>query len=58
MAANSEMIVQSISMEQIDQIFQNSMNLDEDAIIHFIDALCRNSKVELKDQNNPRKFSL
>jgi Sec7-like guanine-nucleotide exchange factor len=26
--------------------------------VHFIDALCRCSKEELKDINNPRKFSL
>ena len=58
MAANSQMIVQSIQLEQIDQVFQNSLNLDQDAIINFIESLCLNSKNELKDQSNPRKFSL
>lgn len=58
MAANSETIVQKIQIEQIDQIFQNSLNLDQDAIINFIESLCTNSKNELKDQANPRKFSL
>ena len=58
MAANSEIIVQQIQIEQIDQVFQNSLNLDQDAIINFIESLCNNSKNELKDQANPRKFSL
>jgi brefeldin A-inhibited guanine nucleotide-exchange protein len=34
------------------------VNLDEDAIINFINSLCRNSKDELNDMANPRKFSL
>ena len=58
MSANSEMVVQSISIEQIDQIFQNSVNLDPEAIIQFIESLSRCSKRELGDLANPRKFSL
>jgi brefeldin A-inhibited guanine nucleotide-exchange protein len=58
MSANSEMVVQSITIEQIDQIFQNSVNLDPEAIIQFIESLSRCSKRELGDLTNPRKFSL
>ena len=34
------------------------MNLDEDAIISFIQSLCKVSRDELANQSNPRKFSL
>ena len=34
------------------------MNLDAEAIIDFINALCLVSKDELLDVDNPRKFSL
>ena len=52
------MIVQNIEMAQIDQIFQSSLNLDQDAIIQFIESLCRVSREELTDTVNSRKFSL
>jgi len=42
--ANCEMIVQNIEMAEIDQIFQSSLNLDQDAIIQFIDNLCKVSR--------------
>ena len=58
MAFNSEIVVNNISMGQIDQIFQSSVNLDQDAIILFIQNLCQVSRVELSDKANPRKFSL
>lgn len=58
MLANSELVVQNISMAQIDGIFQGSINLDQDAIIFFIENLCKVSKTELSDTLNPRKFSL
>lgn len=56
--ANCEMIVQNIEMAQIVQIFQSSLNLDQDAIILFIENLCKVSSQELADTVNPRKFSL
>jgi len=56
--ANCELVVQSIEMSQIDQIFQSSLNLDQDAIIQFIENLCKVSRQELVDAVNPRKFSL
>ena len=55
---NCELIVQNISMAQIDQIFQSSLNLDQDAIIQFIESLCKVSRQELTDTINSRKFSL
>lgn len=58
MKANSQLVVQNISMAQIDSIFQGSINLDQDAIIFFIENLCKVSKAELLDTQNPRKFSL
>ena len=36
----------------------SSINLDQDAIICFIENLCKVSKQELSDAMNPRKFSL
>ena len=39
-------------------IIQHSVNLDEDAIIDFINNLCKVSVEELDDVDNPRKFSL
>lgn len=56
--ANCELIVQNIEMAQIDQIFQSSLNLDQDAIIMFIENLCKVSRKELEDPVNARKFSL
>lgn len=56
--ANCELIVQNVSMAQIDQIFQSSLNLDQDAIILFIENLCKVSRQELNDTVNSRKFSL
>ena len=56
--ANCELIAQSIEISAVDQIFQSSINLDQDAIILFIENLCRVSRQELKDAVNPRKFSL
>ena len=56
--ANCEMVVQTIEMAQIDQIFQSSLNLDQDAIILFIENLCKVSSQELADTVNPRKFGL
>ena len=56
--ANCEMIVQNIEMSQIEMIFQSSLNLDQDAIIQFIENLCKVSHAELNDNVNPRKFSL
>ena len=58
LAANSELIVNNIDPNKIDLIIQRSVNLDPDAIIDFITSLCRVSKEELDDVDNPRKFSL
>ena len=45
-------------MSQIDLIIQKTVQLDPEAIIDFITALIQVSSEELKDQENPRKFSL
>ena len=58
MMANSELIVQNIDMARIERIFQNSLNLDQDAICLFIESLVTVSRHELEDTSNPRKFSM
>jgi len=58
MLYNSELIAQHFSRAQLDSIFMSSINLDQDAIISFIENLCKISRVELQDTMNPRKFSL
>ena len=55
---NSQLIVQNIDMNQIDLIVQKTVVLDPEAIIDFITALIKVSSEELKDLDNPRKFSL
>jgi brefeldin A-inhibited guanine nucleotide-exchange protein len=50
--------VQHIDFNKIDLIIQRSVHLDPDAIIDFITNLCRVSREELEDMENPRKFSL
>jgi hypothetical protein len=45
-------------MNQIDLIVQKTVVLDPEAIIDFITALIKVSSEELKDLENPRKFSL
>jgi len=58
LAANSELIVNNIDPNKIDLIIQRSVHLDAEAIIDFITSLCRVSREELDDVDNPRKFSL
>ena len=55
---NSQLIVQSIDMSKIDLIIQKTVQLEPEAIIDFITALIQVSSEELKDLENPRKFSL
>ena len=56
--SNAELVSQQIDMGYIDLIIQKSFNLDQDAIIKFIQNLCKVSRDELSNQANPRKFSL
>jgi len=58
MVQNSEILVQHIDLSKIDLIIQKSINLDAEAIIDFINMLCKVSREELMDADNPRKFSL
>jgi brefeldin A-inhibited guanine nucleotide-exchange protein len=55
---NSELIVQNIDMNKIDLIISKSQQLDAEAIIYFITGMIKVSSEELKDKENPRKFSL
>lgn len=55
---NSQLIVQNIDMSKIDLIIQKTVQLEPEAIIDFITALIQVSSEELKDLENPRKFSL
>jgi 16S rRNA U1498 N3-methylase RsmE len=50
--------VQNIDLSKIDLIVQKTTQLEPEAIIDFISALVQVSSEELKDQENPRKFSL
>ena len=56
--SNADLVSQNIDMGYIDLIIQKSFNLDQDAIIKFIENLCKVSKEELAHKENPRKFSL
>ncbi|XP_015794593.1 brefeldin A-inhibited guanine nucleotide-exchange protein 1 [Tetranychus urticae] len=42
----------------VDRIFTGSTRLDGDAIVHFVDALCKVSLEELSSSSHPRMFSL
>uniref|UniRef100_A0AC35TRP5 SEC7 domain-containing protein n=1 Tax=Rhabditophanes sp. KR3021 TaxID=114890 RepID=A0AC35TRP5_9BILA len=42
----------------VDKIFQNSSRLSGDAIVHFVQQLCRVSTEELKIANHPRLYML
>ena len=55
---NSEILSQSFSLSQLATIFMNSINLDQTSISCFIENLCKVSRVELSNPQNPRKFSL
>lgn len=58
MQRNAAIIADHIDGNQIDAIFLQSEKLNTDAIIDFIENLCRVSKDELLDQDNPKKFCL
>ncbi len=45
-------------MNKIDLIIARSQALDAEAIIYFITGMIKVSQEELKDKENPRKFSL
>lgn len=55
---NSAIIAEQIDAQQIESIFLQSVNLNTDAIIDFIGALCQVSQEELADEDNPKKFCL
>lgn len=55
---NSAIIADQIDAHQIESIFLMSERLNTDAIIDFIQHLCRVSRDELADPDNPKKFCL
>lgn len=55
---NSAIIAEQIDANQIETIFLQSDRLKPDAIIDFIDNLCRASRAELADEDSPKKFCL
>lgn len=55
---NSAIIAEQIDANQIETIFLQSERLNTDAIIDFIENLCRVSKEELADEDSPKKFCL
>ena len=55
---NSAIIADQIDAHQIESIFLMSELLNTDAIIDFIQHLCRVSKEELADEDSPKKFCL
>jgi brefeldin A-inhibited guanine nucleotide-exchange protein len=55
---NSAIIAEQIDANQIETIFLQSEKLNPDAIIDFIENLCRVSREELGDEDSPKKFCL
>lgn len=55
---NSAIIAEQIDANQIETIFLQSEKLNPDAIIDFIENLCRASREELGDEDSPKKFCL
>merc|ERR1711871_66108 len=55
--ANSANIIMQIDQAQTDRIYTDSVNLSGDAIIHFVEQLCKVSEDELS-LPQPRVFSL
>lgn len=55
---NSAIIAEQIDANQIETIFLQSERLNTDAILDFIENLCRASRDELADEDNPKKFCL
>lgn len=55
---NSEVVMSQIDSTQIDLLFNRSVRLDANAIIHFVRQLARVSQEELALADQPRKFSL
>ena len=55
---NSAIIAEEIDSNQIDQVFLQSEKLNTNAIIDFIENLCKVSREELQSEDNPKKFCL
>lgn len=55
---NSAIVMKHIEQGNIDKVFHMSTYLDPDNILIFIQCLCELSEQEVKDDNNPRVFSI
>ncbi|CAE8639249.1 unnamed protein product, partial [Polarella glacialis] len=55
---NSEVVAALIDSTQIDMLFNKSKDLNSNAIVHFVNQLCKVSKDELALVDQPRIFSL
>jgi len=55
---NSAIIAEQIDGNLIETIFLQSERLNTDAIIDFIESLCKVSRDELADEDSPKKFCL
>uniref|UniRef100_A0A0G4G318 SEC7 domain-containing protein n=1 Tax=Chromera velia CCMP2878 TaxID=1169474 RepID=A0A0G4G318_9ALVE len=55
---NSQSVLSSIDPSQIDRLFNQSVRLDNQAIVTFVSSLCEVSKEEMASPTQPRIFSL
>eukprot|EP00761_Pharyngomonas_kirbyi_P013864 gb/GECH01013893.1/.p1 GENE.gb/GECH01013893.1/~~gb/GECH01013893.1/.p1 ORF type:complete len:1618 (+),score=375.39 gb/GECH01013893.1/:1-4854(+) len=55
---NSQSISSAIDGMAIDRLFSHSFQLDNDAVVEFVEALCRVSNEEVSIPTEPRMFSL
>jgi len=55
---NCQIIADEIDANQIELIFLQSERLNPNAIIDFIENLCKVSRDELAEEDSPKKFCL
>ena len=55
---NCQIIADEIDANQIELIFLQSERLNPNAIIDFIENLCKVSRDELSEEDSPKKFCL
>ena len=55
---NAISVVESIDVNEIDKIFSNTVHLNDNAIVEFVDCLCKTSLSEVNSGPDPRIFSL
>ncbi|KAG0460369.1 hypothetical protein HPP92_020666 [Vanilla planifolia] len=51
-------LLEQVTMSEMNHIFAQSQNLNSEAIIDFVNALCKVSMEELRSTSEPRVFSL